>query len=148
MNTTQTGNAQDGATSKIVRAYDEAIARAEIDPDNPPTDLAEMREQLDSREPNRYEHRAGRAEVAFDLDVIESIPEPGDDLRDREFPVSPEMAGSGSRKLLVDQDTIGDDESRCGGPIGTKAGDIQPGSDVPSILDQNALAPDLGQEQR
>jgi hypothetical protein len=150
MSTTETGNAGN-VDSKIAHVYDEAIARAQVDPNDANgthASRAEVQGQLDVTAPNPDDLQAEGADPATSPATAESKLGPGEEIRDREFPVPPEMTGSGSGKLLVDQDTMSDDESRRGGRIGTQEGDIQRASDVPSIIDQDAVEPDLGQELR
>jgi hypothetical protein len=148
MSDIQTGVRNTEVDSKIAHAYDEAIARAQVDPNNLEPEQAELRGQPDVTTSKQHELRAEGADSVASIATEEDSFGPSDDLRDREFPIPPATANSGSGKLLVDQDTMNDDESRRGGPIGTKQGDIQPRTEVPSVLDQDALMPDLASEQR
>jgi hypothetical protein len=136
-----------GSDSKIAHAYDEAIARAQVAPDE--------------RDGTHGSVRGGPATTTADPDallassgIIEATPAtaesklgPGEELRDREFPVPAEAAGTPSRKLVVNANSLPEDESRRGGRPGTIVGDVQPATVTPSIIDQDAVEPDLASEQ-
>src|SRR5262249_42705552 len=134
--------------SKLVRAYDDAIERAQVDPDGHDADRQDGQTSSDEIEPDPNANwlAATLHQTGPDTELSELAG--GDELRDREFPVPTALIQAGSQRLLVDQDTISDDESRRGGWIGTREGDRQNLGDVPSCLDQDAVAPDLEQEQR
>ena len=151
MDTQRSSTIDTGIDSKIAHAYDEAIERAQKtdsegaqhgeEADGPhellPTDLHES-------DPGFGGFGAIRE---TEPTTLESSLGPGEDLRDHDFPAPAGAMTGGSGKLLVNQNTLPEDESRRGGRPGTRPGDNPRLGIVPSILDQDAVAPDLAQEQ-
>ncbi len=133
---------------KVVRAYDEAIAHAQVDPNEPDNDRTRLEAGPALTTFDQKNTPAQELEHALGRGIPESDFGPGDEMRDREFPVPAATAGDGSRKTVTNPHVASSVGTSLSGQEGTRMGDKQPGTMIPSIIDPHDVAPDLIQEQR